>query len=102
MRRDVLLQLGIVGAEGTLVGADRGGGGGARFGIGSGCRLGAYPPAHPGSAGRHGGVVGAQVRTSITGTVFVSGDGSRAPSAIAMRCATASGSANRSKLCTRR
>ena len=37
-----------------------------------------------------------------TGIVVVSGDGSRAPSEIAIRSAIASGSLNRSKLCTRR
>ena len=65
---------------------------GLRRGVRAGRRLRAHPPVA--SSG--------QVVTSTIGVVVVSGDGSRAPSAMAMRCATASGSENRSKLCTRR
>ena len=63
-------------------------------GVGAGDRVGAHAAVTPAGLG--------QVLTSTIGMVSVSGDGSFAPSAIAIRPATASGSLNRSKLWTRR
>lgn len=65
-----------------------------RGGVGARRRVGTDPTVPPALLG--------QVRTSTTGIVVVNADGSRAPSAVAIRPAIASGSLNRSKLWTRR